>query len=157
MSQEAEVGHAPEGPTRSLRQSEDGDAVLWQRLHSRMIWVDIARSVASLIPAAVAIWVFGIDPGTGTLWPLIGVAAFGVLGASADALRWVFTRYRVTVGYVEQRTGVLVRNHRSIRRDRIRSVDIEAKLRHRLAGLRVVKIGAGQQTAAGHPPWFWMR
>ncbi|NEC21763.1 PH domain-containing protein, partial [Streptomyces parvus] len=60
-----------------------------------------------------------------------------------------FTRYRITASHVELRTGVLVRVRRSIQRDRIRSVDIEAKPRHRLAGLRVVKIGAGQQAAAG--------
>src|SRR5690606_15031308 len=42
-----------------------------------------------------------------------------------------------------------VRSYRSVRRDRIRSVDIHAKLRHRLAGLRVIKIGAGQQSSAG--------
>src|SRR5699024_6510832 len=36
----------------------------------------------------------------------------------------------------------------SIQRDRIRSIDTEAKLRHRIAGLRVVTIGAGQQATA---------
>src|SRR5690606_532849 len=39
--------------------------------------------------------------------------------------------------------------HRSLRRDRVRSVDTAAKLRHRLAGFRVVTVGAGQQTGAG--------
>ncbi|TDC84065.1 PH domain-containing protein [Actinomadura sp. 7K507] len=121
----------------------------WQRLHSRVIWVDLARSVLSLLPAVAAIWVFGVDPGAGQLWPLLGVAVFGVLGSAGDAVRWVFTRYRITPSYVERKTGVLVRTHRSIQRDRIRSVDVEAKLRHRIAGLRVVKIGAGQQSAAG--------
>ena len=121
----------------------------WQRLHPRVIWVDLARSVLSLLPAAAAVWLFGVDPGEGQLWPLIGVAAFGVIGAAGDAVRWTFTRYRITPSYVELKTGVLVRRHRSIQRDRIRSVDVEARLRHRVAGLRVVKIGAGQQSSAG--------
>ncbi|WP_254875524.1 PH domain-containing protein [Streptomyces sp. CAI 127] len=124
-----------------------GDA--WQRLSARVIWVDLARSVLSLLPAVLAVVVVGVDPGAGEMWPLIGIAAAGVLGALADALRWAFTRYRITASHVELRTGVLVRVRRSIQRDRIRSVDIEAKPRHRLAGLRVVKIGAGQQAAAG--------
>ncbi|MFB8138369.1 PH domain-containing protein [Streptomyces parvus] len=124
-----------------------GDA--WQRLSARVIWVDLARSVLSLLPAVLAVAVVGVDPGAGEMWPLIGIAAAGVLGALADALRWVFTRYRITASHVELRTGVLVRVRRSIQRDRIRSVDIEAKPHHRLAGLRVMKIGAGQQAAAG--------
>ncbi|WP_233527432.1 PH domain-containing protein [Micromonospora craniellae] len=121
----------------------------WQRLSPRMIWVDLVQSILSLLPAVVAIWVMGIDPGTGQIWPLIGVAVFGLLGAIADALRWGFTRYRITASHVEVKTGVFLRVHRSIQRDRIRSVDIEARPRHRLAGLRVVKIGAGQQAAEG--------
>lgn len=114
-----------------------------------MIWVDLVQTVLSAVPAAVAIWVVGAEPGAGQIWPLIGLAVFGVLGAITDALRWTFTRYRVTATHVELKTGVIFRVHRSIQRDRIRSVDTEAKLRHRLGGLRVVKVGAGQQAAEG--------
>ncbi len=121
----------------------------WQRLSARMIGVDVARTVLSTLPAVVAVVVFGADAGGGQVWPLIGLAVFGALGAAADALRWVFTRFRITGSHVEIKTGVVVRRHRSIQRDRIRSVDVEAKLRHRIAGLRIVKIGAGQQSAAG--------
>lgn len=121
----------------------------WQRLHSRMIWVDACQALLSLTPTALAVGVFGVSASWGSLWPVVVVAVFGVIGAVTDALRWVFTRYRVTSGYVERRTGVFVRRYRSVRRDRIRSVDATAKLRHRLAGLRVITIGAGQQTNAG--------
>jgi len=121
----------------------------WQRLHSRMIWVDALQSALSLAPAVLAIAVFDVHPELGSMWPFLAVAVFGVIGAVSDAIRWVFTRYRISPDYVELRTGVLVRSYRSVRRDRIRSVDIDAQLRHRLAGLRVVQIGAGQQSAAG--------
>ncbi|NDL58963.1 PH domain-containing protein [Phytoactinopolyspora mesophila] len=136
--------YAPPVPAQSPQNRSDG----WQRLHVRMIWVDAIQSVLSLTPAALAIWVFGVEPSLGSMWPVIAVAVFGLAGAIGDAVRWVFTRYRVTPDYVERRTGLLVRSYRSVRRDRIRSVDSTAKLRHRLAGLRVVEIGAGQQTAA---------
>lgn len=121
----------------------------WQRLDSRMIWVDAAQTLLSATPAILAVTVFGVEPGLDTLWPVLLLAVAGVGGAINDALRWVKTRYRITGEYVERRTGLLVRQYRSIRRDRIRSVDITAKLRHRLAGLRLVEIGAGQQAAAG--------
>ena len=121
----------------------------WQRLHSRMIWVDALQTLVSVAPGILAITVFGVEPDLGSVWPFVAVAVFGVIGAVSDAVRWVFTRYRVSENYVERRTGVLVRQYRSVRRDRIRSVDVEARLRHRLSGLRIVRIGAGQQSAAG--------
>jgi putative membrane protein len=71
-------------------------------------------------------------------------SAFGVLGAFVDFRRWVTTRYRVTPDRVEMRSGWLVKKHRTVKRDLIRSVDSSAKARHRLFRLRVVHIGSGQ-------------
>lgn len=119
----------------------------WRRLSYRVIWVDLARSLVATIPLPIAL-ALGVPPELGTMLPFLILAAVGVLGAVVDLVRWAFTRYRVTPTHVERRTGVLVRAHRTIRRERIRSVDTEAKLHHRIGGLRVVTIGAGQQTAA---------
>ncbi|MGO1950051.1 MAG: PH domain-containing protein [Mycobacteriaceae bacterium] len=121
----------------------------WSRLSSRVIWVDLALTVLSLVPALVAIAITRASATNDVVWPLIAIAAFGVIGAVGDLVRWMFTRYRVSDSHIELRTGVIVKQRRSLRRGRIRSVDIEAKLRHRLSGLRMVKIGAGQQAAAG--------
>jgi putative membrane protein len=121
----------------------------WRRLDSRMIWVDAVQTLLSLTPAALAVGVFGVRPGEGGLAPVVVVAVVGVGGAVRNLLRWAKTRYRITDEYAELRTGLIARSHRSIRRDRIRSVEATAKLRHRLAGLRLVTIGAGQQRAAG--------
>lgn len=126
----------------------------WQRLSSRVIWVDLAQSVLSLVPGTVAIFVVGFEPSLSALWPFVLVAVVGGVGAVADIVRWMFTRYRVTATQVERRTGVLVRRHRTLRRDLVRSIDIHARLRHRLAGLRVVTIGAGQQTGADESALF---
>lgn len=117
----------------------------WQRLSGRIIWVDLAQIIVTQLPLLIAIWIMNVALDAGTLWPLIGLAAVGLIGAIADAVRWLVTFYRITPSYVELKTGVLFRRHRSIQRDRIRSIDTEAKLRHRVAGLRVVTIGAGQQ------------
>lgn len=126
--------------------SADGE---WRGLSVRVIWVDLAKSALSLLPGVIAIYVFGVEASFDVVWPFLLIAAWGVIGAIADVIRWLFTRYRITETEVERRTGVLVRRHRSVRRDRIRSVDTRAKLRHRIAGLRVVTIGAGQQAGAG--------
>ncbi|MFN3865922.1 MAG: PH domain-containing protein [Demequina sp.] len=121
----------------------------WGRLSARMILADLLRTVLSLTPAGIAILVVGVDPSWGTLWPVVLIAVWGIIGAVADVMRWAVTRYRVTEHEVQRRTGIVTRRYRSVRRDRIRSVDTSARLLHRIAGLRVVSIGAGQQNTAG--------
>lgn len=128
--------------------------VPWRRLNVRVIWVDVIVSLVSLLPSVTAVVFVGVEPSLSTLWPLILVAVFGVFGALLDILRWVFTRYRLTDTDLERRSGALVRRHRILRRELIRSVDTHAKLRHRLVGLRVVTVGAGQQTGASEAALF---
>ncbi|MDX6740767.1 PH domain-containing protein [Actinocorallia sp. A-T 12471] len=119
----------------------------WLRLSARVIWVDLLQTLLALAPGVVAVLFTGAKVTSFSPWTFIAVV--GVGGAVADMLRWTFTRYRVTDDEVQRRSGVFVRTYRSVRRDRIRSVDSHAKLRHRIAGLRVVTVGAGQQTSAG--------
>lgn len=133
------------GPELAEAQAADD----WGRLSGRVVVVDFAKSVLSLVPGAIAIFIVGTEPSWDTMWPFAAIAFFGVTGAVGNTVRWIFTRYRVTDTEVQRRTGIVTRRYRSVRRDRIRSVDTHAKLRHRLAGLRVVEIGAGQQNIAG--------
>lgn len=135
-------------PPNATNTSDSGEAG-WERLDAKVIWVDLARMFLSLVPMAVTTLVFGGAVDGSVLWPAAIIAVTGVAAAASDLLRWVKTRYRVTEERLEVRTGLLVRSHRSVRRDRIRSVDTTARLRHRLAGLRVVAIRAGDRTATG--------
>ncbi|QFG68474.1 PH domain-containing protein [Ornithinimicrobium pratense] len=135
----------PAGSRTAPEPSADG----WRGLSIRVVWVDFAKSLLSVLPAVVAILGFGIEPSWSSMWPFAAIAVWGVLSAVADIIRWLLTRYRITETEVERSTGLFVRRHRSVRRDRIRSVDTHAKLRHRIAGLRVITVGAGQQTNAG--------
>ncbi|WP_049578560.1 PH domain-containing protein [Streptomyces sp. SBT349] len=120
----------------------------WRRLAARMILVDALRVLLSLLPGVLVLLVMDTEPEPMTVGPLAVVAVWGVQGALADALRWATTRYRITETHVERRTGLLIRTHRSIRIDRIRSVDATARPLRRLAGLRRVTIGAGQMNTA---------
>nr|WP_260407632.1 PH domain-containing protein [Planomonospora venezuelensis] len=54
------------------------------------------------------------------------------------------TRYRVTAERVELRSGLVLRRHRSVPRDRVRSIDLTADPLRRIAGLAAVRIGTGQ-------------
>ncbi|MCT2586470.1 PH domain-containing protein [Actinophytocola gossypii] len=134
----------PNGDEAATGRSEQ--SARWERLDARVIWVDLVRVLLSLVPMVVTPVVFGGVVDGSVLWPVAVVGAVGVVGAVADVLRWLKTRYRITGERVEVRSGLLVRSHRSVRRDRIRSVDTTARLRHRLAGLRVVAVRAGDRT-----------
>ena len=64
-------------------------------------------------------------------------------------VRWRTTRYRITGERVELHTGWLRRQRRSVPRDRIRTVDLTARLVHRVFGLSVVQVSAASRLAAG--------
>ncbi len=121
--------------------------VTWQRLDRKVIAVDLVRAAISLIPTAIAGGVLGLEPGDA--WPALVVAVFGVLRAVADLARWATTRYRITADRVEVHSGLFTRKELWIARDRIRSVGSDARLTHRLFGLRVVTVGAGLTGVAG--------
>lgn len=140
----ADLPSFADAPADDTIGADDG----WQQLSSRMIAVDAAQTVIALSPAFVALAFFDIALFSSPMIPYWILAGMGVFGAFADAMRWVFTRYRITPAYVERRTGLFVRKYRSVQRDRIRNVDTSAKLRHRLSGLRIVSVGAGQQYAS---------
>ena len=119
----------------------------WQRLDIRVVWVDVAMFLISLIPGLLGWFVFDIDffdTGSFGVWPIAVATLLGITGAVADLLRWMRTRYRITDDRVEQRIGWVFRKYRFVPRERIRSVDTTARLRHRVAGLRVVHIGSGE-------------
>jgi putative membrane protein len=121
--------------------------VTWLRLDRKVVAVDLVRAGVSLVPTAVAAGVLGLEPGDA--WPALAVAVIGVTRAVADLIRWATTRYRITDERVEVRGGLFVRGERWIARDRIRSVSSDARLSHRLFGLRVVTVGAGLTGVAG--------
>lgn len=104
-------------------------------------------TLAPLVPTAA----FMAAGGTGrsTLLTTTGIwLAIAALVSGGAAMSWYFTYYRVTEQRFELREGKLSRSHRSIPRDRIRSVDLTAQPAHRLFGLSVVKVGTGQHAGA---------
>lgn len=117
----------------------------WHHLDPKSSVAVGALTAAGLVPAAVIMLLSDTDTSTVLTVLGIGLAVTVVVTASA-AVSWYFTYYRVTGERFEMRAGNLSRSHRSIPRDRIRSVDVTARPVHRLLGLSVVKIGTGQQS-----------
>lgn len=115
----------------------------WQRLDKRMLLVHPVNEVVRFVPVLIGTVILGASSGNHT-WSL--VPALVVVGLALT--RWFTTTYRVGPTHVELRTGLLQRRRLSVPRSRIRSVDIEADLLHRVLGLAVLAIGTGQQAEA---------
>jgi putative membrane protein len=120
------------------------DGTPWRRLDKRMLAVTPLSGLIPLLPVAVLLLLTGQGDVVGRLWVPLGIAVLLVLGG---VVRWRTTRYRITGERVELHTGWLRRQRRSVPRDRIRTVDLTAKLLHRVFGLSVVQVGA----ASGSP------
>jgi putative membrane protein len=75
------------------------------------------------------------------LWSLFGLSLIVGFGIA----RWFTTTYRIDEEDVQLRTGVLQRNALSVPRNRIRSVETDARLLHRLLGLTVLRVSTGQE------------
>lgn len=116
----------------------------WRRLERRSIWIAPLRPLGGLLLTGLVIVTVRGWGRAGLVEALIGlVVAVAVFALSA--WYWATTRYRVTDTHVELRHGLLVRRHRQVARDRLRTVDLTADVTHRLAGLAVVAIGTGRQ------------
>jgi putative membrane protein len=106
-----------------------------------MLLVHPVHEVLRQLPVLVGSIVLGTATGN-SAWPL---AALGVL-LGFGLLRWFFTTYRIDDENIALRTGVLVRRSVSVPRNRIRSVQTDARLLHRLLGLTVLRVGTGQES-----------
>ncbi|MEE2034525.1 PH domain-containing protein [Rhodococcus chondri] len=111
----------------------------WLRLDRRMLLIHPVEEILRLLPVLIGTVVLGTSSGN----PYWGLAVAGVL-VVVGLLRWFTTTYRIGPVHVELRRGLLQRQELSIPRSRIRSVDVDQRVLHRLLGLAVVKIGTGQ-------------
>lgn len=112
----------------------------WQRLSPRMLLVHPVHEVLRQLPLLVGAVVLGSTT-ENPRWLLLGVVAIMSLGVA----RWFTTSYRIGAEDVELRTGLLQRKTLSVPRNRIRSVQTDSRLLHRLLGLTLLRVSTGQQ------------
>ncbi len=116
----------------------------WRRLDARVLLATAVLTLAPLVPT-VLVMLLGSARMTTVALTAAAWIAFAVLATAAGAVDWSVTRYRVTTERFELQRGVLTRNHRSIPRDRVRSVDLTANPAQRVLGIAVVSIGTAEQ------------
>jgi len=95
------------------------------------------------------------DPGdqggfhVSALWIAIGAVVAGLIAIGVGYIRWSFHTYRITDEAIEQRVGVLFRQQRQARLDRLQAVDVVQPLLGRIFGFAKITIGvAGGQKSA---------
>lgn len=115
----------------------------WQRLSARMLLVHPVHELLRLLPLILALLVFGRGDTQAFVYGLIAAGAAVTIGV----VRWLTTEYRVTDEQVQIRKGLLQRSVSSVARDRVRAVEVTARVMHRLMGLSVVTIGTGRNDA----------
>src|SRR5690349_6622994 len=114
---------------------------VWHRLSPRMLLVHPVHEVLRQIPLLVGAVVLG--SATGNSWWTVAALAVTV---GFGLLRWFTTTYRIEPDEVQLRTGVVQRTVVSLPRNRIRSVQTDARLLHQLLGLTVLRVSTGQQS-----------
>lgn len=113
----------------------------WSRLSPRKLLLDPIKVLRqAIIPVIVA--AVGVSRSDSAYWPvvfpllLVGPILFG-------AVPWLTTHYRLTDTQIQVRSGMLNKRTSTAPLDRVRSVDLEASLLHRILGLQKVQVGTG--------------
>jgi putative membrane protein len=104
-----------------------------------MLLVHPLETLVRLLPALLVVLIARSSSDSDERWELVAlpiIVAWGVM-------RWVTTRYRIIDGQIELQRGLLNKQTTTARLDKVRTVDLTAKLHHRVLGLAKVEISTG--------------
>lgn len=111
----------------------------WHRLSWRMLLVDPLGSLTRLLPLfLLSLW---LGSNRSNYWFEFTVVSLVVL---AGVLRWVSTSYQIGPTHIVLRKGFFSRQVVTVARNRIRSVDTESDLFHRVMRVSIVEVGTGR-------------
>jgi putative membrane protein len=133
----------PEPPVAPVLRATD-----WRRLHpvTPLVkgWVALVAGLAVVVNNVLEFSGPGPDVDTGRFGglgiQLGGVLVVAVVVVVANVVSWSVARYRVDTDAVHLHTGVLSRNQRQARLDRLQAVDVVQPLIGRLFGLAELRI-----------------
>ena len=114
----------------------------WERLSWRMLLVDPLGSLTRLLPLfLISLW---LGSNRSNYWFEITIISLVVL---AGLLRWLSTSYQVGRTHIILKKGFFSRQVVTVARNRIRSVDTESDLFHRVMRVSIVEVGTGRSDA----------
>lgn len=113
----------------------------WRRLDPRTLVTgpfSVLRQMG--VPLVAGVIGIGSSSPVGLLFALpIALVATAAVGA----IPWLTTTFRVTATHLEVRRGLINRSTLTARLDRVRGVELEANVLHRLLGITKVRVGTG--------------
>lgn len=114
----------------------------WERLSWRMLLVDPLGSLTRLLPLfLISLW---LGSNRSNYWFEFIVISLVVVGGF---LRWVSTSYQVGRTHIILKKGFFSRQVVTVARNRVRSVDTESDLFHRVMRVSIVEVGTGRSDA----------
>ena len=135
---EASEASEAAGATGTVAAAADPEAP-WERLSWRMLLVDPLGSLTRLAPLfLISLW---LGSNRSNYWFEIIVISLVVL---VGVLRWLSTSYQIGRTHIILRKGFFSRQVVTVARNRIRSVDTESDLFHRVMRVSIVEVGTGR-------------
>src|SRR5699024_7858552 len=125
--------------------TEDGDGVVWHRVHRVTPLLNAWKVAAAMF--AIFVWQYSDTigqlhlPVAQVLLIILGVIIVGsLIGLGFSTLAWSRTRYGLSDESVFLHSGILFRQQRHVRLDRMQTVDVTQPLLARITGFAALKI-----------------
>ncbi|KAB1663574.1 PH domain-containing protein [Pseudoclavibacter sp. CFCC 13611] len=118
----------------------------WHRLNPRTALVGVVNLLLRGVPVAIAAIVLK-NAGDGFPFALVALMVGLLLQPVSYLVRYATFRYRFTEREFEVTSGLLSRTRHRVPLERIRTVEIESRLLHRLLRVSVVNIATGEAKA----------
>jgi putative membrane protein len=151
---------APTAPAPAPVSAPDDDAVEWRRMHPVTPAVKGWKFFAAIV-AVVAYnaaddlrSVAGEIGSRMWLYVLLGIVVATVIAFVYSAIAWRMTRFAVTDDAVHLRTGILFRQQRQARLDRLQAVDVVQPLLARILGLAELRLEVAGGSGSAVPLAF---
>ncbi|MDG5787538.1 PH domain-containing protein [Evansella sp. AB-P1] len=120
--------------------------IKWKKQHSAAIFISFLNNLKEMIISIIAVFIFGqSSQAGGSLFYTIFFALILVFSLGSGIIRWATFEYQLLDNELQIKQGLIFKKHRYIRKERIQSIDINAKLIQRLFQLVEIRI----ETAGG--------
>ncbi|WP_280768167.1 PH domain-containing protein [Salipaludibacillus daqingensis] len=118
----------------------------WKRQHPAAIFISFLSNLKQMIITLIAVFIFGqSSQAASPIFYLLFFAAILLFSVGNGFISWWKFHYFLKEDELQIKQGLIFRKNRFIRKDRIQSIDINAKLIQRMFGLVEVRI----ETAGG--------
>lgn len=124
----------------------------WKRQHPAAIFISFASNLKNVIVTLFAVFVLGQTmPAVGTVYYFALMGFILLSSLIGGFFKWWTFKYNLVASELNAKQGLIFRKNRYIRKERIQSIDINAKLLQRLFGLVELSI---ETAGGGNEPEF---